>query len=592
VVLVAPSSSRPRAARRGFAFGFGLIAAAAACKKPPVATIEYDLIGLPPAMGGTCPAAPITQPPSLVGATSVRLTFRDNVSIRCDVVLPLDGGPAPVIDVPDRATPVDVYAEYFDATGALYGRGQVANVDLTAGGPVQIAVAPSRGFACTGRMARPRAFHTAALLPTGEVLLVGGLGPSDSGDPTAPFDPSAGLYVTATAELYRPSSHTFLPLTISGLTPRAFGEAYASQDASGIHVALIGGVGVSGDPLAMPAFGRSGAFRWTPTANARGAAGEILDYEPIAGTFTRRDLPAGTDVPPRVLGALPQSGATPPLPYAGGDDAAGASLANFDLYGGAAPASGALRRPRVGATETPLDATRVLLWGGDVGATPTEAGELISGLPSAPAAQQLTITSGGGDRAFHAAAMTGAGLVVIAGGFAISGGVATAVAGQPGVELTFTSVTATGADVGGPAGGYPAAVTLADGDVLATGGSPDMGTTCADATGVSCALADAWRYPSAGGAGATVAPMQIARYGHRMTSLPDGTVLVTGGLAGARLGTAGQVAALLDAEIFEWRGVADDPIADLAPLVTRAPGDVVRNGGVPEFPCAIVTTQP
>ncbi|HTJ46468.1 MAG TPA: hypothetical protein VL463_30390, partial [Kofleriaceae bacterium] len=140
--------------------------------------------------------------------------------------------------------------------------------------------------------------------------------------------------------------------------------------------------------------------------------------------------------------------------------------------------------------------------------------------------------------------------------------------------------------------GYVAAVTLPDGDVLATGGDPDDGIgTCMDASGRACALAQAWRYPAAGGAGAQIAPLQIARYGHRMTVLADGTVLVTGGLGPARLGTAGQVAALGDAELFEWRGAADDPIADLAPLIVRSPADVVRMNGAPEFPCEVIATQ-
>jgi hypothetical protein len=119
-----------------------------------------------------------------------------------------------------------------------------------------------------------------------------------------------------------------------------------------------------------------------------------------------------------------------------------------------------------------------------------------------------------------------------------------------------------------------------------------MGTgACVDASGRACALAQAWRYPSAGGAGVQIAPMQIARYGHQLTTLADGTVLVTGGLAAARLGTVGQIDALADAELYEWRTAADDPIADLAPLVTRAPGDVVRLDGAPQFPCAIIATQ-
>src|SRR5450432_3247321 len=301
-----------------------------------ISSIRYRMVGLPTVLGGTCVANPIEQPPILVGATSVRLTFRDHGgALRCDALLPLDGSAlAPVIDVPDRAQPVDLYAEYFDVAGALLGRGQVMGVDLAAGGEVAVAVAPAGAFACTtGLAARPRAFHSATLLPTGEVLIVGGLGPSDAADATAPFDPATGLFVTASAELYRPATRTFLPITIPGLTPRAFHQAYASQDPGGlVHVAIIGGVGASGDPLTAPVFSAGGAFRWSPTAAARGAAGEQIDYDPTAGTFTRVELAAGTGVPGRILGALPPG--TPPVPYAGGLDAAGAPIVSFDLYGG------------------------------------------------------------------------------------------------------------------------------------------------------------------------------------------------------------------------------------------------------------------
>ncbi|HTJ40622.1 MAG TPA: hypothetical protein VL463_00955, partial [Kofleriaceae bacterium] len=288
------------------------------------------MLGLPQALGGVCPVSPAETPPALTGATSVRLTFRDNVTLRCDVVLPLDGGPSPVIDVPDRASPVDLYAEYFDASGALVGRGSVKGIDLTAGGSIDIGVAPAGAFACASGRERTRAFHSATLLPTGEVLLLGGLGASDAADSQAPIDPADGLFVTATAELYRPSTRTFLPLTIAGLTPRAFHEAYATSDASGIHVAIVGGVGVSGDPRTTPAFQASGVFRWSPTAAARGVPGEMLDYDPASGTFTRRDMPAGTDVPPRILGVLPPPSSQLPVPYAGGLDAAGTPIASFD----------------------------------------------------------------------------------------------------------------------------------------------------------------------------------------------------------------------------------------------------------------------
>jgi len=567
--------------------GTAVLAAATGCSTPPAATISYHLVGLPTTLAGVCPAGGPDGAPALP-ATKVRLTFRTpGGPLRCDLVLPLGGGSFPIIDVPDRSQPVDLYAEYFDDAGNMVGRGQEQGIDLAAGGDVWVPVAPAGRFACTyGREVRARAFHTATLLPTGDVLLVGGLGPPDGTPNAAPFDPTGGLFVTASAELYHPDSRTFTPIVIPGLAPRAMHAAYVFDNGDGlIHVALIGGISATGDPTTTPVLVPGTVARWIPTAAAVGAAGEIIDYDPAAGRFSRSDLPMGLDVPPRVLGALPDGiAAIGPAPYAGGLDAARAPLVSFDLFGGAAPAGGALRRPRVGATVTPLDGSRALVWGGDVGADSSmligETGELIAGLPDAPAAQQIMPSGAGGQRAFHAAARTGAGLVVIAGGFKLDMGSALAPAAAAGVELTISDATVTGAVVDGPAGGWPAAATIGGGDVVATGGNPAVdGTTCADAAGgVTCALAGAWRFPSAGGPSTPLGPMQVARYGHRLTPLADGTVLVTGGL-GPSTAIAGDLEALADAELLEPRTAADDPIADLAPAVTRMPGDVARDAG-------------
>ncbi|MCE9576426.1 MAG: hypothetical protein K8W52_24975 [Deltaproteobacteria bacterium] len=566
-----------------------------ACDHGPLATIRYRMIGLPTAIDGACPASPVAGAPSVTGATAVRLTFRDATALRCDVVLPLDGGLAPVVDVPGKDAPVDLTVEYVDATGAVLARGQATAIDLVDDAEVAVTIAPSDGFACAmGRAGRPRAFHSATLLPNGEVLLVGGLGPADTADLAAPFAPSTGLFVTASTELYNPTTHTFAPVVIPGLAPRAMHQAYAIADGGTIHIALVGGITATGDPSAAPVLTPGGAFRWTPTATARGAPGEIIDYVPAIGTFTRRAI--DPDLPPRVLGAAPEALGTGAVQVGGTN--AGTAEVSFDLYGGAMAASGALRRPRVGATVTPLDDTTALVWGGDVLHNVTgqigEPGELIGGLPAAPSAQALTFASVGGHRIFHAAARTGGGAIVIAGGFALDMGVAQAVAAPATVELTIAAGAATGAEVEGPAGGYPAALTLPDGDVLATGGDPAVDTTgCGDTAtttgGVACALGGAWRYPSAGGPGIAIGAMQLARYGHRLTRLADGTVLVTGGLTpGGPLDPAGTLRALPDAELFEPRGTDDDPVADLG--LGRTPGDVARTaaGGAPVAECRVL----
>ena len=253
------ASSRRRDRRRtrfrsSFAALGCALTAAVGCSNPPVASIRYRLVGLPSALGGVCPtAAPDGVP--VLPASKVRLTFRTpGGPLRCDLILPLGGGGSPVIDVPDRSQPVDLYAEYFDDAGNLVGRGQDLGIDLVAGGEVVVPVAPAGRFACTyGREVRARAFHTATLLPTGDVLVVGGLGPPDGTPNATAFDPTDGLFVTASAELYHPDSRTFTPIVIPGLTPRAMHAAYLFDNGDGlIHVALIGGITATGDPTTTP----------------------------------------------------------------------------------------------------------------------------------------------------------------------------------------------------------------------------------------------------------------------------------------------------------------------------------------------------
>jgi|GEM_PF-301044 len=69
------------------------------------------------------------------------------------------------------------------------------------------------------------------------------------------------------------------------------------------------------------------------------------------------------------------------------------------------------------------------------------------------------------------------------------------------------------------------ATRLADGRVLVAGGTASRGTD-----GIAAALVSAERFDPATGAWTTVAPMTDARTGHQAVLLPDGRVLVIGGL--------------------------------------------------------------
>jgi len=75
-------------------------------------------------------------------------------------------------------------------------------------GHASISIAQTVGtFTVTGDMSVPRDFHSAVLLATGKVLIVGGEAPTPNGP--------AQTY--RSAELYDPDTHTgsFLPVTAS-----------------------------------------------------------------------------------------------------------------------------------------------------------------------------------------------------------------------------------------------------------------------------------------------------------------------------------------------------------------------------------------
>ena len=564
--------------------------------EPP---LRYRMMGLPAASAGVCPATVDDAPPALVGATRVRLTYLEAFTnqLRCDVVLDL-AGPDTVIAVPSASSPADLVVEYLDAAGEVLGRGAAAAIDLDSTGEVAVRIVPARQFACApARGLAPRAFHSATPLPTGELLLLGGVSGPDGAEA---IDPAAGFFVQTRAEVYTPATGRSRLVTIAGLVPRAFHQAYVvAEDSGGFTIAVVGGLTITGDPATVPVATVGTASRLAASPQAVGAGGELLRYDLATATFSRTAI--DPDVQRRAFGGLAAPGSAA-LAYVGGLDLEGGGAARADAdridpATGAATATIGTRRARIGATVTALSADELLVWGGDPtagdGTGTAEVGEILTAWSTAPATRALTIEAAGQQgphRAFGAAALAGDGSVIVAGGFRMDVGVAIDPVGAVVQRLstpaaTLLIETLADASIATPAG-HGAALALADGDVLVAGGNPDpTAAGCAtDHLGLVCATAEAWRYDSQTAALAPSGPLGVPRYGHQLTLLGDGTVAATGGLA---VTPGGALHALLDVELLEPRGAADDP---LLPDIVRAPGDIARTAtGDPLAPCAVVT---
>lgn len=582
------------------------LGALAGCgNEAPLTTISYRLVGPPPlsAEGGCAvdePAPGIDVVPDAGGQAParIRLTYRDadTGALVCDTDLLPDGG-SPVVAVP-RGGPVDIAVEVFDTESKLLATGRARGVDLDGRTDVSIRVRPANAFSCAAaRGGTPRAFHTATPLPGGRVLLAGGVtgGPEQNG--RAVDLAGAGLFVTDSVELYDPVTETFTAVGVPGLIPRAMHEAHVFDSEDGlVHIALVGGVTASGDPAALPALvAGAGGLRLEPGASAAAAPVELLTYDPASGDITRERIEDGPA--PRLLAASARVSLADGdrLVMVGGWDAA--PLGEVDVIDPGAPAAGATTTTsagRLGATVTDLGDGRALIWGGHL-AEPIEtritgAGELLANLDSQNPTTSPPLFLGSAEptaRAFHTAVRTDDGSILMMGGFDITdSGVAVnpaAVFAQrlvvPGVstDVQVSNVALVGGGTPEPAG-FVGAGSLAGGDVLVSGGNPAIGSQgcTASSQGLVCALAAAYRYSTDDAAFVpTGGALLMGRYGHRQTTLPDGTVLVTGGLHAA----GNDLVVLADAEIYE-PAYADAP--DGADGALQAPCERIETAAAAE----------
>lgn len=233
---------------------------------------------------------------------------------------------------------------------------------------------PAAGtFSSTGPLLAPRRQHTATLLPSGKVLIVGGVTPSAT--------PGNGDVSIFSAELYDPVARTF---TATG-TPTLSNSARTAT--------LLGGkVLVTGDD--------TGADLYDPATGTFTATGSMAFAHGSAYTATR--LAGG-----KVL-------------IAGGYNfSAGGSRSAAEVYdpatGTFSATTGSLQQGRSSHTATLLQSGKVLVTGGSVcsdGCTQVLSAELFD-----PATGTFSTTAPMAEtRSGHTATLLGNGWVVVAGG--------------------------------------------------------------------------------------------------------------------------------------------------------------------------------
>jgi hypothetical protein len=174
--------------------------------------------------------------------------------------------------------------------------GQLANVFAWRIGPVHVTSA-NQGWSLTGSLTQPRSFDTAALLPSGKVLVVGQTS-AEVYDPSTGAFASAGKTLSAhgggptatllnngqvlilggngspsAAELYDPVSGKF---AATGSPTQTHGYWHTTTLLNDGRVLVVGGLaGVAGAGGAAPGAANAGAEIYAPETGAFGQAGPM-----------------------------------------------------------------------------------------------------------------------------------------------------------------------------------------------------------------------------------------------------------------------------------------------------------------------------
>jgi N-acetylneuraminic acid mutarotase len=363
----------------------------------------------------------------------------------------------------------------------------------------------------TDSMSAPRGLHTATLLPNGKVLLVGG-------------ENNTPPYILSSAQLYNPSTGTWT--NTSPMNSARSGHT-ATLLRNG-HVLVAGGAfSFTSAELYDPSGGT-----WTPTGDLK------VQHQGHTSTL----LPNG-----KVL-------------LVGGSDGAGMPMATVELYDPATETwmvTNSLLVARSAHSTTLLPNGRVLVVGGygtnhlftssvEIFDPPTGIWTQINAMRSA--------------RLRHTATLLPNGRVLVAGGTPYS---SAAEIFDP-VTGTWSTTTAMNAIRAGHT-----ATMLADGRVLDAGGIRNLATF----------LSSSELYDYARGSWSPTGSMNTPRYSHTATLISDGQVLVAGGQGSSNLLLAS--AERYDSTTETWTPTGSLITARKAHTATLLPnGKVLVAGGI------------
>lgn len=497
-----------------------------------------------------------------------------------------------------------VHAELFDNNGSLLASGMTV-VDGESASLLNLY--PAAGWSCPGAaLFFPRAFHAVTPLPSGELLLTGGLTGFGKSDGTK-------FQVVSRVEIYDPRRGAFFALEEDrGRVPRgrAFHSAAVLDQVAGsaqVRVLLYGGIADS-------------PGKETIIAND-GGADQLLRLSPINTALTISDSEILViDVANRRVSrpALETASSFPASIFSGGAALPGGGLLTVGGHGLQNTTSSdppllpvtsttvVLPQPQkpsptptmspdlgrwlLGPSVTPLPGDQALVLGA---ALPLKMGDpaahavaaALSSLTLAPQVRLIDPAPEPGT-AFHTAsllpALSGAARVLLTGGFTPNTRrflepltqdpvrvVSLAEGGSPSVAAIAT-YAASGANPTYRPAGWEAATTLGSGrKVLITGGTPAQGDGSADcaakAQGLFCGLRQASLFDADQGSLQAAPLLALGRLGHRQSLLPDGTVLVSGGLV-RRVqpdGTTVLTLATAEAEVFNPRQRQGADVEDL-----------------------------